>query len=606
MYYFRYLVFLICCLYSITGHAQSTNKVWAFGWGAGLDFNTTPATPILSGIHSLEGVASVSNSAGQLLMSSYGDTVYNSLNNPMPNGAGILGTPVYGSCTQGTLIVPKPGSNTQYFIFTLEGLSDAIYTGRLFYNLVDMTLDGGLGDVVASEKLVQIDTALGEKLIAVAGSCNNIWVLVIPFSGKEVHAFEVTASGVHMNPVISPLPPQLNSGAYDFGVLKASHNGKKLVAANYNLLTYDMFDFDNTTGIVSGPSLIISNTTGSSSYGACFSPDDSKLYVTFDSLYQYDMTLPSTTAILNSAVGLSHSVIAGNIPGDMQTAPDGKIYLASLNATFLSTIEFPNQSGTGCTFNPMSITLPAPSKSVLGLPNVIVNVVNSGISRSMDTIICKSFKAKSSSGTGPYVWNTGDTTRAFEIKTSGKYWVTSFAPCGNTDTFNVSFWNKQIHITDTFGCSNEPLQMSITADAEPGESVRWSTGAIVAKITIRDTGTYWVEVSRNSCLASDTFAITTQYCGCRMLIPSAFTPNNDGLNDRFRPLFVDDDCIKSQYLLQVFNRWGQVVFRSYNPNQGWDGSYDGALADVGVYFYSIQLGDTKGKRSLKGDMTLLR
>jgi gliding motility-associated-like protein len=605
MYRLKYFAFLICCLSWVTGHAQSTNKVWIFGWGAGLDFNTTPATPILSGVHSLEGVASVSNSAGQLLMSAYGDTVYNKLHNPMPNGAGILGTLVYGSCTQGVLIVPKPGSTTQYYLFTLEGLSDAIYTGRLFYNLVDMTLAGGLGDVVATEKRIQIDTALGEKLVAVAGTCNNVWVLVIPSSGKEVHAFEVTASGVHATPVVSPLPLPLNPGDYDFGVLKATHNGKKLVASNYNLRTYDMFDFDNTTGVVSGPTFIISNGTGSSSYGACFSPDDSKLYVTFDSLFQYDLSLSSSAAIQNSAVGLSHSIISGSLPGDMQTAPDGKIYLATQNATFLSTIDFPNQAGTGCTFSPMSVTLPAPSKSILGLPNVIVNAANSGASNSIDTVVCENFTVQSSSGTGPYLWNTGDTTRGLEINTPGKYWVSSLAPCGNTDTFKVSFWNKRIHIRDTFGCSGEQMRISVHVDIAPGESVRWSTGEVVADITIRDTGVYWIEASINSCFSSDTFRITTQSCGCKIVMPTAFSPNNDGLNDRFQPLF-DDGCIKSQYLLQVYNRWGQVVFRGYNPSQGWDGIYDGVLAEVGVYFYFIQLTDIKGKRILKGDMTLLK
>ena len=605
MYRFKYFAFVICCLGWVTGHAQSTNKVWTFGWGAGLDFNTSPATPIFSGVHALEGVASVSNSAGQLLMSAYGDTVYNKLHSPMANGGGILGALVYGSCTQGVLIVPKPGSTTQYYLFTLEGLSDGIYTGRLFYNLVDMTLAGGLGDVVATEKRVQIDTALGEKLIAVAGTCNNVWVLVIPSSGKEVHAFEVTASGVHATPVVSPLPLPATSGDYDFGVLKATRNGKKLVASNYNLRRYDMFDFDNATGIVSGPTLIISSSTGSSSYGACFSPDDSKLYVTFDSLFQYDLSLSSAAAIQNSAVGLSHSIIAGSLSGDMQIAPDGKIYLATQNATFLSTIDFPNQAGTGCTFSPMSVILPAPSKSIFGLPNVIVNAVSSGTSSSIDTVVCEHFTAQSSSGTGPYLWNTGDTTRGLEIKMSGKYWVSSLAPCGNTDTFKVSFWNKQIHIRDTFGCSDEPLRISVNVDIAPGESVRWSTGANVAHIVIRDTGVYWVEASINSCFLSDTFRITAQSCGCKLGIPTAFSPNNDGLNDRFQPTF-DDGCKESQYLLQVYNRWGQIVFRSYDPSKGWDGVYNGTLADVGVYFYFIQLKDVKGKRILKGDMTLLK
>jgi gliding motility-associated-like protein len=608
MYILRHVAFLICYLCCLNAYAQSTNKVWAFGWGAGLDFNTTPPTPFISGIHSLEGVASVSNSAGQLLMYAYGDTIYNRLHQPMPNGWGTLGTPTYGSCTQGALIVPRPGSSTQYFVFALEGLSDGIYTGRLFYNLVDMTLNGGLGDVVASEKLILVDSLLGEKLTAVAGPCGNIWVLAIPFSGEEIRAYEVTASGVNTTPVISALPAQLYPGTYDACVLKASHNGEKLVAGNFRNNDYDVFDFDNTTGLASGPVLILPNPTLYMPYGACFSPDDSKLYVFFDSIYQYNMSLSTNAAILNSRMSLHYIVLAGKVAGDMQLGPDGKIYMATENRAFLSTIEYPNLPGTACSFMPMSVTLPAPSWSVLGLPNVIVNAVTTGMSNVTDTVVCNNFTAKSSSAVGPYVWNTGDTTLILNIVSPGTYWVTATtSACGTiTDTFKVSFWEKHIRISDTFGCRGAPLHIPISVTIASGESARWSTGDAVANIIIKDTGVYWVEVNKNHCVSSDTFRITYRSCDCKLILPNAFSPNNDGLNDRFRPLFAADDCAQLKYLLQVYNRWGQVVYRGYESGQGWDGFYSGAVADVGVYFYSVQIVDAKGKRTLKGDIALLR
>lgn len=86
--------------------------------------------------------------------------------------------------------------------------------------------------------------------------------------------------------------------------------------------------------------------------------------------------------------------------------------------------------------------------------------------------------------------------------------------------------------------------------------------------------------------------------------PSAFTPNADGDNDIFRIIgrliYYDD------YLLNVYNRFGQLIFTSHDPAFGWNGMFNGIPADVGVYFYLSQF-TVKGKRHLlKGDLTLLR
>lgn len=86
--------------------------------------------------------------------------------------------------------------------------------------------------------------------------------------------------------------------------------------------------------------------------------------------------------------------------------------------------------------------------------------------------------------------------------------------------------------------------------------------------------------------------------------PNAFTPNADGDNDIFRIIgrliYYDD------YLLNVYNRFGQLVFTSRDPAFGWNGMFNGIPADVGVYFYMAQV-TSKGKHELvKGDLTLLR
>ncbi len=90
-----------------------------------------------------------------------------------------------------------------------------------------------------------------------------------------------------------------------------------------------------------------------------------------------------------------------------------------------------------------------------------------------------------------------------------------------------------------------------------------------------------------------------------VIIPSAFTPNGDGLNDIFRV-----GNLKYQKLVEfsVYNRWGQLVYHNtWDPKEGWDGTFNGAQQDMGVYNYIIILADPNGNNVVyKGDVTLIR
>lgn len=87
-------------------------------------------------------------------------------------------------------------------------------------------------------------------------------------------------------------------------------------------------------------------------------------------------------------------------------------------------------------------------------------------------------------------------------------------------------------------------------------------------------------------------------------VPSAFSPNGDGKNDVFHI-----SNLKYQKLVEfrIFNRWGQEVYNSTDGAKGWDGTYRGELAEVGVYQYLIRIATPDGKmRTYKGDVTLVR
>jgi gliding motility-associated-like protein len=90
----------------------------------------------------------------------------------------------------------------------------------------------------------------------------------------------------------------------------------------------------------------------------------------------------------------------------------------------------------------------------------------------------------------------------------------------------------------------------------------------------------------------------------KIYIENAFSPNNDQLNDVFRPGKIDGI---ETYTLSIFNRWGEKLFQTSDPNQGWDGNYLSSPAQAGVYIYSLEFIYADGNRyAIKGSVTLLR
>jgi len=89
-----------------------------------------------------------------------------------------------------------------------------------------------------------------------------------------------------------------------------------------------------------------------------------------------------------------------------------------------------------------------------------------------------------------------------------------------------------------------------------------------------------------------------------LLIPNAFTPNNDGRNDVFKVLNITDEKLID---FKVFNRWGTILFRTTDANQGWDGTNKGQPQPIGVYGYVIQIGYSDGYvETYKGTVTLIK
>jgi len=116
---------------------------WFFGNQFGLNFSSgAPVFEPGGQTARWEGCSAISDANGNLLFYTDGIDVWNKLHFVMPNGSGLMGG--YGSSTQSSLIVPKPNDSLRFYIFTAD---EDVGPNGFRYSEVDITLNGGLGDV---------------------------------------------------------------------------------------------------------------------------------------------------------------------------------------------------------------------------------------------------------------------------------------------------------------------------------------------------------------------------------------------------------------------------------------------------------------------------
>jgi gliding motility-associated-like protein len=136
-------------------------------------------------------------------------------------------------------------------------------------------------------------------------------------------------------------------------------------------------------------------------------------------------------------------------------------------------------------------------------------------------------------------------------------------------------------------------------------SYKWSTGASGRKIMVQQPGDYWLKVTdANGCSGSDSITILPKQCMFGVYIPTAFTPNGDGKNDFFKALVFGKVL---SFKLQVFDRGGQIVFQTTDPNKQWDGRNKGAEYSTGVFVWQCSY-ELEGQKPgfQKGTVTIVR
>jgi len=162
---------------------------------------------------------------------------------------------------------------------------------------------------------------------------------------------------------------------------------------------------------------------------------------------------------------------------------------------------------------------------------------------------------------------------------------------------------------DTILCYSNNLILDATF---PGANYLWQDNSMLPTYYISMEGTYWVSVTNVCGKTTDTINVQYKDCDYNIYIPNAFTPNGDGMNDRFK---VIGKGIKNIYLA-VYNRWGEKVYETGNLyealNVGWDGkrsALGGRRKEQGmavfVYYLEVEFVD-RTTDTRKGDVTLIR
>jgi gliding motility-associated-like protein len=209
-------------------------------------------------------------------------------------------------------------------------------------------------------------------------------------------------------------------------------------------------------------------------------------------------------------------------------------------------------------------------------------------------------------GGAAVLWSTGSTANSITAQNSGVYSVTlSLEGCTASDAVQIVVVPviTEIGLDATAEwCPGDALMLD--ASLPVAATYAWSTGASAPWIPVDRPGTFTVVASGECVDATATVVVEEGQCGVEVHVPNAFTPNGDGINDLFGAV-VDGPV--DRFRLNVFDRWGELIFTANDPLVRWDGNVGGGPAPDGVYIWDLEFrSSTSAQGRRRGHVTLLR
>jgi gliding motility-associated-like protein len=233
-----------------------------------------------------------------------------------------------------------------------------------------------------------------------------------------------------------------------------------------------------------------------------------------------------------------------------------------------------------------------------------------------DTTLCPggSINFRAADTSDHHLWSTRDTGISILAGSEGLYWLESSNECGaRRDSMFLSYYPiPQVQAGDdttiargTAGILYGEGEGALFWNAYNHDLIECDTCPRTSTTTL-DTSTYFYlkTTDENGCTATDSMLINVKIICNEVMLPNAFTPNGDGLNDEFKPLSKTGN--QELIEMRIYNRWGELIFRTTEMTAGWDGTFRGKTQDPAVYTYVLRY-ECKGEEFVdKGNVTLIR
>ena len=203
-----------------------------------------------------------------------------------------------------------------------------------------------------------------------------------------------------------------------------------------------------------------------------------------------------------------------------------------------------------------------------------------------------------------FLWQDNSENQILSVNQDGIYWVVvNNNGCTAIDSISIIV-DLPINVelgNDITICQDETLNLDA---GNSGASYLWQDNSEDQILTVSQEGVYSVTVTNECGIDSSTIYLQIDDCQCHIYLPNIFSPNFDGTNDAF---LVQHTCDFELYELLIYSRWGELIFKSNDPMENWDGTYKGVRALTDVYVYKLQY-TQKGEKyeQLYGNVTLVR
>ena len=364
----KILIYLAILNVSNTSYAQGIDNLWLLGYGGGAtNINFISSSPNIYSTNRMMNISVtlglITDNSGNLLFYSNGCYIANALNDTMYNGNGLnpnscaLNVCPYGNTiTDGNIVIPDPGNPNRYYLFheTCSWISPSFEPTELYYSVIDMTQQGGLGAVVQKNVVILNSGTLNWGFLTAVKHANgrDWWIAVHKLGNNLFHTLLLTPDGLQ-GPFTQSIGTSFQFSAG--GQTVFSPDGSKLATSTWgfgNGLTITLFEFDRCTGQFRNEMILDSINIGTC--GIAFSPNSRFLYCTpLDSIIQYDMNANNISSS-KIKVAMRDSFTYFQFA---ELAYNQKIYIISGGSSF-SSIENPDSLGLACNVQMNSIHLP--------------------------------------------------------------------------------------------------------------------------------------------------------------------------------------------------------------------------------------------------------